>query len=176
MKYTLALFFIVIVNTIFAQDNGITEVQISGASANSYFETKFRENFKSKLSNIGQIGFCVVKFKLSKENKVKEIEIAGVQNSVLSQFISDILNESGGLWTYSSDVKEGDDDINFLLPISYVLQKDGKAEKIANDDSSFLPFITDKNHRPQKVIILPQTIFQSPFEHRAGRGKTNSDL
>lgn len=162
MKYVPLCFLMLLKIVALGQTNRTDEITVNDTVFLVYLDQKIIDNFQPRLSNIGEWGICWIRFELSPENKISSISISPATNPIFKSFLTEVVESTNGKWKFP---KEFDDKVYKVLvvPLWYNLMKDGKANRIENNDDQILTLLSADTDKPQKVILFPKLEYVSPF-------------
>jgi hypothetical protein len=162
MKYIPFCCLILFKSVVLGQTTSTDEIRVNDTAFSVYLEQRIIDNFQVRLNDIGEWGTCWIKFELSPENKIYSISISNATNQIFRSFLTDVVESTNGKWTFP---KEFDDKAYkvLIVPLWYNLMKDGKANRIENNDDQLLSLLSADAGRPQKIIIFPKLEYVSPF-------------
>lgn len=159
MKFTIVLLLLLSCCVARGQHNQSSPL-VKGKSTPVYFDSSISILIKNRLDTLGISGFCWIKFKISPEGKIHQLEISPGTHPMLTGFLTETINKTSGDW---SGIPAAD---WFILPVRYSLQKEGKSQASHVDPFQLDQFLLKNNNpgKPATFIFLPVVEYTSPFD------------
>ncbi len=135
-----------------------------GENLRHYISSKFMNAMQTnELRNIGLDGVSFLSFTISK-SKIQNINVALSTPKQLDSFLRRAIEIYQKSDLYSTSVIDTSM-YSFIIPIEYMLQKNGMTTSVSTNSSELATFNeTNKNLNKKNVTILPKLEFITPFD------------
>ncbi len=159
MKYLFLLILCVCTKICFSQ-NHYSLPTINGKPLSLFIDESFRKSYYKNLDTIGVHGFCWVKFKVSPNGLLKDLEVSPNTPPAFSSFLKSTIEATSGFWTFK-EVSEW-----FVLPFRFTLQKNGDSKNNLVDADQLEIFLIGNESKKERhsFIFLELQELNSPFD------------